>query len=349
MNNYNKEHILLILENELFNKEYNINYKKPQPANCKICNNLRIYFKNKYPNLFSGRAEILYCYKYKDHKIELLNKMFCKCGNRNTFLNYNDGYSKHCCYKCSNSDPDKILKIEKINIEKYGVKHNWSSKDPKLNGRKTRKERYGVESCLSSKDPKLNGKLTMLKKYGFKYYAQTEDSKKLWNNKDWVNKRESNRLKTLQNKYNGRSPIVDLNIQKNRFNTMRKNKTFNSSKVEIEVNIKLKSIYSDVKYIYKDDARYPFNCDFYIPSKDLFIELNFHWTHGKEPFDKNNPRHIEILNKWKEKSIKSNFYKTAINIWTIRDPLKLKTFQENCLNYKIFYNKKDLDEWLRNL
>ena len=46
MNNYNKEHILLILENELFNKEYNINYKKPQPANCKICINLRIYFKN---------------------------------------------------------------------------------------------------------------------------------------------------------------------------------------------------------------------------------------------------------------------------------------------------------------
>ena len=29
--------------------------------------------------------------------------------------------------------------------------------------------------------------------------------------------------------------------------------------------------------------RYPFACDFYISSLDLFIECNYHWTHGGKP------------------------------------------------------------------
>lgn len=32
----------------------------------------------------------------------------------------------------------------------------------------------------------------------------------------------------------------------------------------------------------------PFNCDFYIPSEDLFIELNYTWFHGAHPFDIDN-------------------------------------------------------------
>jgi len=29
-------------------------------------------------------------------------------------------------------------------------------------------------------------------------------------------------------------------------------------------------------------------CDFYIPSEDLFIELNRHWSHGGHFYDPNN-------------------------------------------------------------
>ena len=31
--------------------------------------------------------------------------------------------------------------------------------------------------------------------------------------------------------------------------------------------------------------RYPFACDFYISSLDLFIECNYHWTHGGKPYE----------------------------------------------------------------
>lgn len=43
------------------------------------------------------------------------------------------------------------------------------------------------------------------------------------------------------------------------------------------------------------DNRYPFCCDFYLKSLDLFIELNFHWTHGGHPFDENSQADQEKL------------------------------------------------------
>ena len=41
--------------------------------------------------------------------------------------------------------------------------------------------------------------------------------------------------------------------------------------------------YPDVIYDVIVDGRYPYYCDFYIPSEDLFIELNAHPSHGSKP------------------------------------------------------------------
>lgn len=87
---------------------------------------------------------------------------------------------------------------------------------------------------------------------------------------------------------------------------------------------------------YKCD-RYPFNCDFYISSEDLFIELNAHWTHGFAPFDSTNMEHIKKLEMWKEKAKTSNYYKSAIKVWTEKDPLKQRIAKENNLNYIVIY------------
>lgn len=37
-----------------------------------------------------------------------------------------------------------VAAVQKTNVERYGVKCNWASKDPKLNGKQTLIERYGV-------------------------------------------------------------------------------------------------------------------------------------------------------------------------------------------------------------
>ena len=62
------------------------------------------------------------------------------------------------------------------------------------------------------------------------------------------------------------------------YNTKKKNGTFNTSKPEIELYEFLQYMYPNSVIIkgYRDNARYPFNCDFYIKSIDEFIELNAH-------------------------------------------------------------------------
>ena len=84
----------------------------------------------------------------------------------------------------------------------------------------------------------------------------------------------------------------------------RKNSSFNISNPEKECYKLLCFVFGEenVKKQYNKDQRYPFLCDFYIKSKDLFVEYNGHWTHGKHPFDMNNMSDNDKLKKWKEKS-----------------------------------------------
>ena len=127
--------------------------------------------------------------------------------------------------------------------------------------------------------------------------------------------------------------------------TKKKNGTLNTSKQEKDVEKCLMKKFNCVKTQYNDE-RYPFNCDFYIPEKDLFIECNFHWTHGPHAFNKNNPNDIELLSVWKEKSITSKFYTTAISVWTSRDINKFSYVNKNNLNYLAFYSIEDFYDWL---
>jgi hypothetical protein len=99
----------------------------------------------------------------------------------------------------------------------------------------------------------------------------------------------------------------------------------------------------DIERQYKSKL-YPFACDFYIKSLDLYIEYNGNWTHGKESFDKDNLEHQSIVEAWKSKSTK--FYKNAIYTWTDLDVRKLETFKKNNLNYKIFWNLEEVEDWL---
>ena len=127
------------------------------------------------------------------------------------------------------------------------------------------------------------------------------------------------------------------------YNTKKKNNSFNKSKSEKKVFEILSKIYYKIKRQYKD-TRYPFACDFYIPEKDLFLECNFHWTHGKEPFDKNNKEHIKLLKLWESKDTK--YYNRAIKTWTDLDVRKRKIADKNDINFIEFFNFKEAKERL---
>ena len=133
------------------------------------------------------------------------------------------------------------------------------------------------------------------------------------------------------------------------------NNSFNSSKPEKLSQLKLKEKFGDDVYFHYSELRYPFECDAYIKSLDLFIEFNYHWTHGKHPFNENNKFDIEELVRLKSKpQIRINskgkecksFYKVAIEVWTIRDVAKIKCANENRLNYILFYSYNEFLTWL---
>jgi hypothetical protein len=111
----------------------------------------------------------------------------------------------------------------------------------------------------------------------------------------------------------------------------------------------LLSIYDDkdIEREYNKDERYPFNCDFYIKSQDLFIELNGFWTHNDHWFDKNDKADVEQLGEWESRS--GDSYVTAIHTWTVRDVLKRAYARKNNLNYVVFWgdeSKDQIREWI---
>ena len=163
----------------------------------------------------------------------------------------------------------------------------------------------------------------LLEKYGVTSYYASEQYQALYKNPEW----EEHRMKAS-------------------YETKKKNNSFNSSRPELEILKLLQDKFPNTIYQYKSDT-YPFNCDFFIPEKDLYIEYQGHWTHGMHPFDENSQIDLEKLNKWKNK--KDNFYNIAINVWTVKDPLKRKVARDNNLNWIEFFNLEDFMLWYENV
>lgn len=134
-----------------------------------------------------------------------------------------------------------------------------------------------------------------------------------------------------------------------RYLTRKKNGTFNSSSQEATYFAKLKELFGSENVIKQyRDQRYPFHCDFYIKSLDLFIELNFHWTHGGRPFDPNDEKCREQLVLWQEKSKTSVYYIAAIKVWTLNDVEKVNIAHRNNLNLVVLY-EDNFDELISGI
>ena len=143
--------------------------------------------------------------------------------------------------------------------------------------------------------------------------------------------------------------------KKKKTETTKRNHTTVTSKQEEEIYKLLINKFTVVKRQYKSEE-YPFDCDFYIPNLNLYIEYQGTWSHGKEPYDKNNILHQKILKDWEDrlknkisKNILNSRYKDAIKVWTIRDPLKRETAKKNNLNWIEFFTMENFLDWYNDI
>lgn len=279
---------------------------------------------------FICKAKLIHGNKYDYSLVNYINmrtKVAILCQKHGLFLQQAGSHLRgNGCKQCGYlSDKHKTShfwtvaqreKIESTCSHKYGAKRYLDSEIGRNkfdNIRKTSEFRNKLSKIISSDSVQLKTKQTNLARYGVS---------------------SPTKLKSVVNKI---------------YITKKKNHTVNSSKAEILVYEMLCDFFGSdfVIHQYKDDTRYPYICDFYVKSLDLFIELNLHWSHGGH-FFKTHKDDLDTLVKWQNKSDSSFYYKSSINIWTKIDLEKRDSAIRNNLNYLVFWdnNLSDFKIWL---
>lgn len=258
--------------------------------------------------------------------------------------------------------PEIKNKAIQTNIARYGVEHALQSpcfKDKFKNTMQTRYNvdytgqssilqqkmqetslsRYGVNNPMKNNDVQEKVKQTCLKKYGVEYVSQSDICKKHMqeNNLLKYGVKFTTQLDSVKQKVKetnikryGHDYVMKF-INKGK-QTKKNNNTYITSKVEETLYSKLCKYFGS-QNIYRqwNSDCYPFNCNFYIKTYDLYIEIQGSWTHGPHPYDSNNSDDLILKNKWIEKN--TDYYKSALDVWTGKDVLKRTYAQNNNLNF----------------
>lgn len=288
----------------------------------KISDDELSYLNNRFKDSFSLKETLqrIFYKVYEHPKCPTCGKYLPFYGKPKSKIGM---FLSHCNVSCANSDPNVYNKQNNTKLQKYGSKNNYQKiqstvfkKYNVINIFNLQEVRNNNIKIITSKESIDKRKNTCLLKYNVDSYTKT---KEFWNKYDKVKAKEKE------------------------IKTKKKNGTLNTSKPEKESFKLLKEKYPDVQYQYKS-KEYPFVCDFYIPKLNLYIECNYHWTHGGHPYDSNNINDYNTLKLWESKN--SKFYRNAIITWTCRDVNKRNVAIQNNLNYIEFWNINELKDWL---
>lgn len=248
-------------------------------------------------------------------------------------------------------------KWKETNIKKYGNPYPLQNQVSKERCKETCLERYGTDNPSKSEEVKEQTKQTNLERYGVEWTCLSEEV-------------IARRQETNKERYGGISPFCSkevqaksrqqflqqhgvtnaMHVQKFRdevTETKRQNGTFCTSKSEDILYEILVEVFGedDVKRQYRSEV-YPFTCDFYILSRDMYIELNGHWSHTDHWYDESSEEDKKLVQLWKDRG--TLYYQHNLRVWTQRDVLKRQMAQEHHLNYVVFWydTLEDVELWL---
>lgn len=288
---------------------------------CKICNKEFDNLINLSKHLKSHKITTK---EYYDDYMRKKDEGYCNmCHKETRFMGLTKGYLKHCSNKCQIDDPLNKEKLKTTMQRIYGASNNFLRPDVKEtahsieanNKRKeTNKQKYGVEFLLQSKEIREKSKQTMLDKYDVPYYCITDDC---------------------------RTKLTNKETNQKKIETKKQHNYYTTSKLEEDFELFLIEHHISYKHNYKTE-QYPFKCDFYLDELDIYIEINNFWVHNSHFYDKTDETDIQTLQLWEEKAKTNDFYKKAINVWTVRDIQKRDIAIKNNLNYIVLWTKQDI-------
>ena len=253
---------------------------------------------------------------------------------------------KYGCDNYAKTDECKD-KIKSTNIERYGSDWYFQSEEYKNKVKSSNLEKYGSEWYIQSSDFKNKAKDTLIEKYGYDNYTKSDESKERYKDKEYVEQIKMKMKTTNLKKYGVEYYTQTKEYSKKSYNTHKNNNSFNISNPEDTIYELLFNRFPDVIRQYRTSL-YPYNCDFYIPSLDIYIEYQGNWTHGDSPFNSSNIEHQNKLKDWKDKSKYSSYYNNAIYVWTDLDVRKRKIAKQNNIKLLEFWTIEEVEDWLKN-
>lgn len=229
-------------------------------------------------------------------------------------------YTHFCSNKCASNNREVQLKRQKSDKQNHNGVMPWVTSN---------KSKIKIE----------HRKRTLLSKYGTtNLYAIPQIQTKI--------------NQTNINKFGTPNAMQNQQIKEKHWQTLKNGDNFKGiSKFEQLLGEELIKIYGENDVILQySDSRYPFHCDFYIKSKDLFIEYQGSQYHHFHPFNPNNQDDINELQKLQEKASqykRKNQYSKIIYVWTQSDIEKRQMAKNNNLNFIELWPNQNLESCLK--
>lgn len=290
------------------------------------------------------RPTCKYCGKHVKYLRKNLYQDFCTCSCKQKY--WINQFEEKTGLRSSLLLPNIKEKTQQTLLNKYGVDNVSKSSIIKEKKKQSFINHYGYENNFCNElilnkaidnshllESNIKRKNTCINKYGKETFLETNKGKSLSN---------SHKLKISK-------AVKSKEFQEKRFNTLSKNNTWNKSKIEELVYSELLKYFNsnDIIRQYKSKL-YPFYCDFYIQSKDIYIEVQGSQFHHFKPFESTNEDLIE-LQKLIDLSKNHKQYLAIINTWTKYDVIKRNIARKNKLNYIEIFPKDNYELIIKNI
>lgn len=277
----------------------------------------------------------------RDSKITQLQQKISKSIINELYIINNLTFIQVCNYlNISTSDLRRLLNIYKIKkdpkkraINNHFKRNEEQIREVALKSSNTQRLKWQLKSEEELSKISNEHRIRMLNLPDEVKKAKADKFRKTWFSKTVEERSRINELRRSSCKRTwSDTSLIAKRKETEKHNRKARGKCLFKSLAEQSLYNTLVAETPDILYDVKDDQRYPWYCDFYIPSLDLFIELNAHPSHGRLPLEVSSDEYIR------------DFPEHYRDTFLRRDVIKNQWAITHNLNYIRIYPNASLEE-----